>query len=273
MKITTIFDNVTRPDTTGVYLHNAFVELGHIVDHVNPFKDEIKKGADLYVMVDDGRSYELSEKLKSPLIYWAIDTHISMQNQIDKSRKADFIFAAQIDGARILSQEISKEVMWLPLACDLNVHKKIDSKEEFDISFIGNVVPKLMDQRIEYLDYLFKKVPNFDFGRAFGDELPKRIAKSKIVVNKSIRGDMNMRVFETLAMGKLLVTDYLPVIGKLFVDGEHLIMYRSKTEMVEKVKYYLKHDNERKKIAENGRNAVMKHTYKDRAEIILKNMI
>ena len=66
MKIAILCDADTRKDTTGVYVKNGFENLGHEVRIFNPTKG-VPKGWDVYVMVDDGRQYEVPTSLR-PLV-------------------------------------------------------------------------------------------------------------------------------------------------------------------------------------------------------------
>jgi 2-polyprenyl-3-methyl-5-hydroxy-6-metoxy-1,4-benzoquinol methylase/Flp pilus assembly protein TadD len=78
---------------------------------------------------------------------------------------------------------------------------------------------------------------------------------------------MNMRVFEVLACGSLLVTDRAEGSGleELFRDGEHLAVYDD-SNLVDKVRYYLEHEDLREKIAGQGREEILaRHTYGHRA--------
>ena len=69
--------------------------------------------------------------------------------------------------------------------------------------------------------------------------------------NRSVRNDVNMRVFEALACGSLLVTNDLSDNGQdgLFRDGVHLATYRDADELLDKVAFYLKRDELRERIA------------------------
>jgi spore maturation protein CgeB len=83
---------------------------------------------------------------------------------------------------------------------------------------------------------------------------------------------MNMRVFEALACGSLLVTNDLAENGQdeLFQDRVHLAAYREPGEMLEVIAYYLDHAGEREAIAAAGRaEAVGRHTYRHRMERLL----
>ncbi len=81
-------------------------------------------------------------------------------------------------------------------------------------------------------------------------------AQSLISLNCSLNGDMNLRVFEVLAAGGFLLTDSL---GKesgmdlIFKDGVHYVGYRDFTDCRDKIKYFLRHPEEAKEIAREGR--------------------
>ena len=79
--------------------------------------------------------------------------------------------------------------------------------------------------------------------------------QAAITFNHSLNGDFNLRVFETLASGGFLLTEKLePQAGleTLFKDGEHLVCYNGKQDLIEKCQYYLEHTTERNRIAAAG---------------------
>ena len=55
-----------------------------------------------------------------------------------------------------------------------------------------------------------------------------------------------------------------------FVDGEDYVSYSDREDMLNKIKYYLEHEDERKMIAENGcRKVREEHTYTQRLSEII----
>jgi spore maturation protein CgeB len=63
-------------------------------------------------------------------------------------------------------------------------------------------------------------------------------------------------------------------LEELFIDGKHLVTYQSLSDLMEKIEYYLKADEEREKIATRGQKEVRKkHTYCHRAESILETCL
>jgi len=71
------------------------------------------------------------------------------------------------------------------------------------------------------------------------------------------RGCANLRVFEAMKAGCLMITDRSPDLERLFEDGTHLIMYDNAKDCIEKVEYYRKNPEQAEKIAETGRIEVM----------------
>ena len=79
-----------------------------------------------------------------------------------------------------------------------------------------------------------QRFPNTFVGRKFFEEMAQTYSASRIVFNRSIRNDVNMRVFEAVACGSLLVTNDLAENGQaeLFADGVHLVTYRDADELL-----------------------------------------
>jgi hypothetical protein len=124
-------------------------------------------------------------------------------------------------------------------------------------------------KRLQKLSQMYKMN---DYKRWYPkEEITTIYSESKIVINSPANGDLNMRVFEAMASGALLVTEAIGNGQKdLFKNGVHLVEYRTEKELFEKVDYYLTHDYERERIARAGQELVLsKHTYKHRVDFIL----
>jgi spore maturation protein CgeB len=76
---------------------------------------------------------------------------------------------------------------------------------------------------------------------------------------------LNMRVYESMACGSLMLTDDRGDARRLFTDGREIVVYRDAADLADKVDYYLAHEGEREAIAEAGRRRVAEaHTYERR---------
>jgi len=93
-------------------------------------------------------------------------------------------------------------------------------------------------------------------GPIFGIDMYAALAKSKIALNVHIdsTGDSaaNMRLFEATGVGSCLLTDWKSNIGELFEVDKEVVVYKSFEECLEKIRYLLSNETERKKIAANG---------------------
>ena len=105
-------------------------------------------------------------------------------------------------------------------------------------------------------------------------EMPLIFNQSKININmtaKSIRTGLPLRIFDILGCGGFLITNYQAELPEFFEIGTDLVAYESLEDLKEKCLYYLKHEDERKQIAENGYNKVNElHTFDKRLLEILQ---
>jgi len=269
-RVAVIFDDRARPETTGVYCRHALEQLVDVA-HFRPdqLEQAPREGFDLYVNIDDGFDYLLPSELR-PSVFWAIDTHVNFDSCLRRARRFDLVFAAQRDGAERLRRAGIASAVWLPLACDPEIHRKHDVTKQFDVAFVGNVFP---GPREELLDLIRRRYRNAFIGQIYFDDMARTYSAARIVFNRSIKNDVNMRVFEALACGSLLATNELGENGQaeLFQDGVHLATYREPDDLLDKLAYYLRRDAVREKIAAAGRAEVLsKHTYWHRMERMLR---
>ncbi|HOE12859.1 MAG TPA: glycosyltransferase [bacterium] len=105
-------------------------------------------------------------------------------------------------------------------------------------------------------------------------ETPHLYHRAKInlcLVNPALLESVPLRIFDTLACGGFLLTEYRPVFEELFEPGVHLDTFRDPKELSEKIEYYLSHEGERKKIAQAGREKVLaEHTFAPRIRQIME---
>jgi 2-polyprenyl-3-methyl-5-hydroxy-6-metoxy-1,4-benzoquinol methylase len=270
--VAVIFDDTLRPETTGTYCARALQGLVEVT-HINPTELGIRAcdGFDLYLRIDDGLDYGLGPLLH-PSALWAIDTHLNFEACLTRAREFDFVFAAQRDGAEQLRRAGINSAAWLPLAADPDIHCKHDLPKRYDVAFVGNELP---GERIELLRLIKDWFQNSFVGQSYFDEMARTYSAARIVFNRSVRNDMNMRVFEALACGSLLITNDLAHNGQseLFKPGVHLETYDGADELIDKVRYYLEHEEARERIAATGRAEVLaKHTYRHRMRVLLERI-
>jgi len=163
----------------------------------------------------------------------------------------------------------ARDVDWLPLACDPEIHKPLDMPKEYDISMVGHMFPNRQE--------LYKKlVKHFDKEKVLFttnyQQYQEIVAKTKINLNLGIGpSGIQMRPFEVLAMKGFLLSNSIPEDGRLFEDRKHLTYYTD-DNICDLIEYYLSTNAERDEIAERGHREVLdKHTYRHRMEKIIED--
>lgn len=98
----------------------------------------------------------------------------------------------------------------------------------------------------------------------------KIFALSKINLNltlPSIESGIPQRIFDIMACGGFVLTNYQKELEDLFVIGTDIEVFHNTTELIAKCSYYLSHETERLNIAINGyRKVCSQHTYTNRIE-------
>ncbi|MBZ0310797.1 MAG: glycosyltransferase, partial [Anaerolineae bacterium] len=81
------------------------------------------------------------------------------------------------------------------------------------------------------------------------------------------------RNFEIPAMRTFLLSQYSDDLASLFKEGEEAEFFRSKEEMLDKIAYYLAHDEPRQRIAQRGYERVRDgHDVQSRARQALQTI-
>lgn len=82
---------------------------------------------------------------------------------------------------------------------------------------------------------------------------------------------VTMRVFDVLACGGFVLAEHSSALEELFRVGEELDSYRTLSEMIDKVSYYVSHPEKARAIALKGREAVLqRHTIRMRVQHMLQ---
>lgn len=273
MKILLIFEK-NHLCTTGQYILRVLERKNevYILSDKKDFRKIYEFEPHLILAIDDGSHYILDINYH-PKIIWIIDSHTSFMCDIVMAKSFDLIFVAQKEYVEKF-KKVNKNTYWLPLACDPEWHGKQNLEKIYDIAFIGQTGK---GWRKKLLLNLKRDFPNSFISSADCKDIGKIYSQAKIVVNYNVNNDINMRVFEALCSGSLLMTNKIKNNGfeELFEDKKHLVVYDGTyKDLRKKIEYYLKNESEREKIAANGRKlALEKHTYKNRVDFILEKIL
>jgi hypothetical protein len=259
----------TRHDDTSTarYIHAAIENAG---DHVTRL-DGTGSGArdvDTLLFVDPppARWPIGLEDLPCRTAAYLIDTHQDLGLRLTYAPFFDEIFVAQCNDVAAVRAAGYPHAQWLPLAADRTFARDPNRWRPLDVAFVG----KLGDPataRHQVLDAITTMFHTNDVHRNYSPgEMRELYGRAKIVVNASIAGDVNMRVFEAIVSGALLVTDRIGNgLDELFTEGEHYVAYSSAGEAQAVIAHYLTAGEERIRIAAAGQRRVLaRNTYDHR---------
>ena len=124
------------------------------------------------------------------------------------------------------------------------------------------------------LKYSFRKIVK---GPIFGDEYERKITSSVIVINLFLDGydnfkGINNRIFEVLNLKSFLITKFNEGIKNFFQIGKDLVTFNNINELIDLINYYLKNDDERKIIENNGFKKSKKYDSKSFIKRLFQNL-
>jgi hypothetical protein len=238
---------------------------------------------DSMLSIDDGFGIGELKNIPSRNAYYAVDVHNNPEKHyIPHIGQFSKIYCAQNELGVKLLKSYSVESEWLPLAYDTigwGYYPEKRTEWKRDVAYVASWSTQ---RRIEMRD-LVKNMGGFT-EISFRDEMAREFRASKVCLNdfgrqtsgKTCGDHINARTFEVMGTGAMLLTarPEIPDLDLMgFKDGVHLVLWDDVKDCMEKLDYYIKHDDEREAIAYAGQQKVLaEHTYKQRCEKILGNM-
>lgn len=155
----------------------------------------------------------------------------------------------------------------------IQAYSAIDSRDfynkglerDIDVSFIGAVdlAGVRWPQRIQHINFLRSSGINiFVAGgqrqkRISWEEYSSLLNRSKISLNWALNpgtgtSQIKGRVFETMSCGAMLLEDDGIQTNEFFEPDEEFVTFHDQQDLLNKLHYYLAHDDERRAIAESG---------------------
>lgn len=213
---------------------------------------------------------------------------------------ADFFFTMS-EGLVPEFRKINPHSFWLSQAFDPSFFKVHDITENdkrtfgSDITFVGNLGSK--PQYLPRRKYLMRVLKEGFHLKWWGPRLPRKISTLPLLMGKlgrsyggrlvwgedhakisqlskiylgfdskpQIRKSMSERMYIAAGCGAFYMCEHVDGIEEVMEPDREIVTFRTEDEMVEKIRYYLDHEAERKKIAEAGKERVLRdHTYEVR---------
>lgn len=209
-----------------------------------------------------------------------------------------FVTTSDTNGVQKFRDAGYNNVIYSPFACNHHIFIKKDIPKVYDVSFVGQYHP----YRAWYLKQLKKAKINVQVwghrwktGRLDQDGMVNAFNQSRINLNLSnsvswdlryllsspraikntlgsigkrdykVREQVKGRHFEINACGGFQLSYYVEGLERCYQIGEEIALYESPEELVEKIRYYLKHEDEREAIAKRGyERTLAEHTMEQR---------
>lgn len=136
--------------------------------------------------------------------------------------------------------------------------------EKYDVKFYT------FDSKVEQLSDKVKvmKGAKYDF------EVSNIYRASKINLNITlhcIETGASQRIFDVMAAGGFMLSNYQQELAELFVPGEEIVLYHNMEELEHYVAYYLSHEEEREQIAKRGQQKVIQmHDFHGKIERVME---
>ena len=211
------------------------------------------------------------KKIGTKTIFWFTDPDKPWQMDLDGV--LDYMFLSNTGQLEDYRKAFNiKNVYFMAQPCTPSIMHRCNLPEIYDVGFTGALSKdKLHDTRRKVVNDLSGKY-NVAVRNNMRNHVSEFYSQSKIVFGASdFKYELytSNRIFVAMSCQRAYLTNKFPGIERLFKNKEHLLWFENYSEVMDIVDYYLKHDSERNKIAENGaRIAHAKHTYKER----LKNI-
>jgi len=276
-----------RTTTIGPPLPHELVEKWQLQNMKLPLKEqeistgfkpdmaEVVKGADsgqlpdVYLWIESVGGYypQNLEAIPCLKVCYLIDSHHNLLTHLEWAKQFDLVFIAQweyLDEFRVRGMRAH----WLPLGCDPDVHCRFDVPKSYAIGFEGGLSEG--SRRKALLTELAAHLP-VHYDRCFWEDRARLFSKSKMIFNSAALNDLNMRNFEVMSSGTMVLTDMAKNSKQnvLFVDGEDYAVYND-SNIVDVARFYLENEDLREKIAARGRRlAHNAHTIAHRVDDLL----
>lgn len=155
--------------------------------------------------------------------------------------------------------------LWIPL--DPGIYNCDNINRDIPVCFLGQV-EGYRSNRMEYIQHILdQKIPIY-LSTANRDSQPSHtdyeniLKRSRMGINFSYSVDchqLKARVFETMLCGAMLMESDNDQTSRYFVPMKDYVSFSSKNDLLEKLHYYLEHEDERAEIAARGEQKAREH--------------
>jgi hypothetical protein len=228
------------------------------------------------IVIRDAEFYKIPSGIEcadSPIFGLIGDYNLSLNQMLPVMECFDYFFC-DTKGVRIFNKLGFDNCEFFCLyGYDPELHRGYNLKKDWDVIFIGNLNRSVQQEREKYLYRLVKMADKYRVHIStgiFGADYARLLNRAHLVFNCSIRGEANMRFFEAMACGAVVMNNHLDELDVLgFRPDEHYLEYEDPQEAV--LKYFEEWTNEKKEsIKVNVDQILSQHSYDNRARVLVE---
>lgn len=205
-----------------LYENNMYRQIKYLPDYLRGYIDGIVQAQQKIY------GYNMIEDVLTDEVVTELEKYVKMN--IDSSY--------YINSEKLYADMINAEI-----TCRERIGMLTKVADKYKVCLYTGSNPQLVPQAMD------KGIVSYDI------QMPRVFRNSKININitlRSIISGIPLRAIDIMGAGGFLLSNYQPELAEYFVDGEEMVLFESEEDMLAKVDYYLKHDDERKNIAYNG---------------------
>jgi len=162
----------------------------------------------------------------------------------------------------------AKDVFKINEGVDVSLYYNMNIDKKHDIIFFGSYSNK----RDQILSYVYEILPSINLlvvgngmwsecldnvPAVYNEDLVKYINQSKLSINISRSDSYSDRVALSMACGTMVLSEYTSQIINDFEVNREVVAWRKPEELCSNIEYYLKEEDERNYIAEQGHNKIL----------------
>ncbi|MFZ3065555.1 MAG: glycosyltransferase [Nitrospirota bacterium] len=235
---------------------------------------------------------KIKKEHNTKLICWWLEGPKVIEKSLEKAPCYDFYFINSQYSVEEHKKRGIKNCYYLPFGADLEYYTRtIPTAYQCDVGFIGawDINRQNLLQNITGFDNVsiygpkWRRKNNKDKNMLriikgegiYNNDVAKFYSSTKINININawynyIPSGVSLRIFDIPACGGFLITDFVEELPELYKLPEEMETFKTQDEFIDKIKYYLKNDSIREKIAENGyKRVIADHTYEIRMKQVL----
>ena len=134
-----------------------------------------------------------------------------------------------------------------------------DAPRDIDVLFVGNLNPAVQRERQPWLGRLARLGDRWRVALrtgVFGADYQALLRRARVVFNRSVRGECNLRAFEAAAGGALLFQERDNRETPAYFRDRRECVYYGDGDLEQLLDHYLSHEDERRALAEAARARV-----------------